>query len=633
MPTLGQEVLCQILTEALTAVEGKGVDANAALQRQGLDAAQIRQPKNRIAWETFALILRAFGDHLHESDFRAAGERFCTQGGFALNAFLFRTFFTVRQGYADFFGHPGAAGSVWKRQVDCLETRCEDRGARGLQVTLKLLPGYAMSREFFWLTQGIAMGFPRIWGLPSTWAETTWRGDGIVLDFAVPEKSPWLAWLGPWLGLRSVSPILSRETLLANQALQEKNRELEICVTNLKTAYAACEAERLRAEMANKAKSDFLSALSHELRTPLSNILGLSDLLAEALPQGEVRSDAQAIAECGDTLRSTLDRLLEYCQKAQVQEAAQSHEVDVPALLKELGEGYAPKCYAKNMDFQLTIPSTLPPLYGDARRMRGILAAFLDNAIKFTDKGKVSLTTYFEGPALIFTVEDTGPGMPSQQIPRLFKPLEMGETSPNRFLGGTGKGLALAAKLSESLGGAISASSRLGEGASFSLRLALSRLPPKVGAAWPDWNAASHDNSPTPSGSMKVLLAEDNEFNRDVTRRILEKAGHRVDVAKHGLEAAISAKARAYDVILLDIRMPVMDGLAAAKSILRSVSVKPRLIALTANAGEEDRQACLNAGFELFLPKPVAPLELLEALTGNPGKIQRGKSADGDGLR
>lgn len=627
MPTLGQEVLCQVLSESLAAVEGKGVNVDLALQRRGLDAVLIRDPKNRIAWETFTLVLRALGDHLTEAEFRAAGEKFCANDGFALNAFLFRTLFTVREGYVSFYGHPGASGSAWARQVECLETRCEDRGPHGLSLTLKLLPGFAMSREFFWLAQGVAAGLPSVWGLPKAHLETVWHGNGVHLHIAVPEKRPWLAWLGRRLSLRSASRWLSRELLMTNQALHEKTRDLEERVAELQAARAACEAERLRAEMASQAKNDFLSTMSHELRTPLNGIVGLSELLAESLPRGEDRSDAKSIAECGDTLRSLIDRILEYSQLAHVQGAAQNVEVDVPALLRELGECYAPKCYAKNLDFQLSIPGTLPPLLSDTRRIRGILAAFLDNAVKFTDHGKIALAVRLEGQALIFEVEDTGPGMTSQQMPRLFKLFEIGHPSLNSRYGGAGLGLALAAKLSESLGGAVSASSRIGEGASFSLRLALTQPPLTLGVVRPDWTGASEDFTPVASGPLKILLAEDNDMNRDVTKRILEKSGHSVDVAKHGLEAAIAAKAKTYDVILLDIRMPVMDGLAAAKSILRSVTEKPRLIALTANAGEADRQACLEAGFDVFLPKPVSPQELLDALTRNPAISRRSKPA------
>jgi two-component system, sensor histidine kinase and response regulator len=437
---------------------------------------------------------------------------------------------------------------------------------------------------------------------------------------------PPLAQARRWLVMSLAPRFLSHELRNAHLALQAKAADLETQLRLQAELKAKEEAARLRADMASQAKNDFLTAMSHALRTPLNGMVGLAELLVAALPEGEARQDAKSLVASSHDLRLKIDHLLDYAQWAHASNAPDWAETDIEKLLRELAEQHSPACFAKGLNFQLKSPGSLPPLRTDARRVFGTLSIFLDNACKYSQAGTVTLSASFDAHAVTFEVADEGPGLNSDKVYNLFSD---SETSPPSFQ--SGLGLVLAARLAESLKGVVGVTSRPGHGAVFSLRLPYApdgakgeRPDDHPQAARPalprnDWVAAPADASGPvrtwkPGEGLSLLVVEDHALSREVTVRLLRRAGHEVVAASHGLEAAKLCRERAFDMVLLDINLPGMDGIAAGSAILKSSANPPCIMAYTASVSEVDRRACQDAGFDGFIAKPASWSDLLSAI-------------------
>ncbi len=367
---------------------------------------------------------------------------------------------------------------------------------------------------------------------------------------------------------------------------------------------------RLAAERANAAKTDFLAFVSHEVRTPLNGVLGTLSLLLDTPLNAEQRAYAETARRAGETLLWTVNEVLDLSRieagKLELEEVA----FDLPASVEEALALVAPVAADKRLRLTSRIDPALPRrITGDPQRLRQVLLNLLDNAVKFTAAGAVELRLQHEDGLIAFEVEDTGPGIPAELRRRLFRRFQQADAGTARRHGGSGLGLMICRRLVGLMGGSIGVRSRPGEGSVFRFTLPL-RPAPEVPGAKPGQEA------PAAARGGRLLLAEDSEASQLVAAAILRKAGYAVDLARDGEEAVTAASARRYDAILMDVRMPGLDGITAAGRIraLPGEAGRVPILALTASAMPGDAARCLAAGMNAHLPKPVDRPRLLAAV-------------------
>ncbi|WP_165772247.1 ATP-binding protein [Niveispirillum lacus] len=367
-----------------------------------------------------------------------------------------------------------------------------------------------------------------------------------------------------------------------------------------------------QAEAAERAKSAFLANMSHEIRTPLNAIIGFADLLRdEKAPVPEREKWLALQMEASRTLVSIVDDILDLSKIEAGRLELEMGPLNPAHLAESCMALLAPRAADKGLSLRTEIASDLPEwVLGDATRLRQVLLNLLSNAVKFTNKGSVVLTVARTGVQLRLTVIDTGMGIPADRQKHLFMPFSQLDASVTRRFGGTGLGLAITKRLVEAMQGQIAVTSQPGAGSRFevTLPLAVTSAPP------PDTETVNATALPS-YRPLSILLAEDVFANQMLVRTILEKAGHHVTVVENGADA-VSSVARdggGLDLVLMDVQMPVMDGMEATRRIRQAGGTLP-ILALTANVLREEREACLDAGMNGHVAKPVTPQALNKAI-------------------
>jgi len=385
----------------------------------------------------------------------------------------------------------------------------------------------------------------------------------------------------------------------------------------LRRSLEALRVAKEAAEAGTRAKSEFLAMMSHEMRTPLHAVLGGTALLAEGPLDGQQSEQVAMIGTAGRTLLDLIDDLLDFSRI----EAGRLHldriAFDVRRLCEETLTLTARQARDKGLELSCVIDDDVPRcVTGDPGRLRQVLLNLIANAVEFTERGWVRARVERarcdnDGIALRLRVQDSGPGIPAELLPRLFEPFAAAEMSAARQGGGVGLGLALTRRLVERMGGAIEVTSTPGQGSEFSCTLRLGAAPSGEEVQAPGAAPQSLGNGP-----CSVLLVEDNLVNQRVTSALLARLDCRVEVASDGVLALEALAQRRYDAVLMDCRMPGMSGYEATREIRRREGSGPHvpIVALTANALRGDRERCLAAGMTDYLAKPVDLASLARVL-------------------
>ncbi len=426
------------------------------------------------------------------------------------------------------------------------------------------------------------------------------------------------------------------EALAASQkALLDHQETLE---ERIRQRTEELQAITLRAEAASKAKSEFLANMSHELRTPMNGVIGMVDLAMEGKLTTEQRERLQTAQQCAYSLLSLLNDILDLSKIEAGKMSLEKIPFDIQAMVDDCVRSHVPAAERHHVTLTCEIASSVPrQVVGDPLRLRQILSNLLSNAVKFTERGSIDVrlraTTLSATDLMLhLEVEDTGSGIDPDKLPYIFDKFTQADGSVSRKYGGTGLGLAITRKLAEMYEGEINVESEPGRGTVFSVNLkcgipaqTLSWSASAVGARGPASAAPSIEpgvsdasatgSTPVQPNAGRILVVEDNHVNQKVVTAVLRKRGFAIELANDGREALTRLESGTFDLVLMDVQMPVLDGLETTRIIRQDPRWKGLpIIAMTAHAMTGDRERCLEAGMTGYISKPVHPSHLLQTI-------------------
>lgn len=395
-------------------------------------------------------------------------------------------------------------------------------------------------------------------------------------------------------------------------------------VSDRKRAEEALVAARDEAKRASEVKSGFLASMSHEIRTPMTGVMGMLDMLAESGVSGDQLELISTARSSAEMLLSIINDVLDMAKLEAGRVEIASRDFHAETLLRTVCDMMAGRASDKGLRFSAVLPlSTRIWLKGDPDRISQILFNIIGNAVKFTEKGDISVSaetkTTAEGFNFILKVSDTGPGIPVDKTESIFREFERLNRETGAHIEGAGLGLAIVSRLVEAMGGQIEVESEVGRGSTFTVTLPLRAGAAPAAAITPTVEPAKPaDETPASAGTLSVLVVEDNAVNRKVIGSVLAIAGIEPVYAFDGAAALEAVKDTSFDVIFMDVMMPVMDGLTATRK-LREMGYARPILGLTANAMEHHREACFEAGMDDHIAKPFRPADILTALQKHAG--------------
>jgi signal transduction histidine kinase/CheY-like chemotaxis protein len=408
------------------------------------------------------------------------------------------------------------------------------------------------------------------------------------------------------------------------EVVGDRTGELKLANQRLQISAERANLLAKQAVQANKAKSEFLANMSHEIRTPMNAILGFGELLCEENLVPEQKKYVDIILSSGKSLLQIINDILDFSKIEAGKLKTEIVDCALVQMLDEIESLFRPMCRQKNLDFDVLYCSELPQMIRtDPVRLRQCLVNLLGNAIKFTEKGHVYLNVGVETidkmSYIRFDVEDTGIGIPPEKQSLIFDPFTQADGSHTRKFGGTGLGLTITKQIVELLHGRLSIRSEIGRGSVFSIE-----MPAGVDIDHQTtvnrYEALEQlDKNPVVSStpvSGRILVAEDAKANQTLIQILLQKMGYQVTIVEDGQQAVDRLRGETYDIILMDMQMPVMNGYEATREI-KTMGIRTPVIAVTAHAMKGDEQKCFDAGCDGYLTKPIDKTKLAEVLCKN----------------
>ena len=475
-----------------------------------------------------------------------------------------------------------------------------------------------------------------IWFRPEVIQTVSWAGDP---NKPMQIEADGSMSLSPRRSFELWKETVRKKSLFWEQVEIESALELRgtLMLVALDFSQQALKQESNRADVANRAKSEFLARMSHELRTPLNAILGCTQLMnRDTALTSELDEYVHIISDSSEHLLSLIDDILEVSKIEAGQITLEETGFDFHLFLHSILEMQQIRAQSKKIQLTCEISPDLPQyINADERKLRQILLNLLGNAIKFTDEGSVILraslfnTDLSSATSIIrFEIEDTGQGIDAEDLDKLFQAF-IQTASGKKIQEGTGIGLAISQKFANCMGGSITATPNLGKGITFKLDIPVRRLASidskgkqKINLSPTSSVIVKKERNENQAKSLRILLAEDNPFNQMIALKLLAKLGYQADCALNGVEVLKSIEQKSYDLILMDLQMPEMDGLETTRQIRQMESARGvsnltnqiKIVAMTANVMNEDRENCLKVGMNDFISKPVRSEEIAKTL-------------------
>ncbi|MEL6134315.1 MAG: ATP-binding protein, partial [Bacteroidota bacterium] len=383
------------------------------------------------------------------------------------------------------------------------------------------------------------------------------------------------------------------------------------------------------AETAANAKASFLATMSHEIRTPLNGVVGMTELVMTTKLTDEQQEQLQIIRNSSENLLTIINDILDFSKIESGKMKLENRDISLRTCIHQVVELFTPQAELKQVRMQMDVEQSVPQtIMGDRVRLSQILTNLVSNAVKFTERGSVRLSLTSLGETsdgqhlnLKFGVHDTGIGIPEEKIGRLFQAFEQVDASTTRKFGGTGLGLAICKQLVHLMGGDIWIESEIGAGTTFYFTATLHKSSKvditegKLANSLKKARAHKLDAQLSLKYPFKILVVEDNKINQRIAQKIFRSLGYEVEIAADGREGFERLFASKFDMVMMDMQMPVLDGVEATKMIRHEpLPHQPIIIAMTANALQEDRDKCMAAGMDDYLPKPIKPSEIQKML-------------------
>lgn len=413
--------------------------------------------------------------------------------------------------------------------------------------------------------------------------------------------------------ISSMEPDGNTEILLGENNLLDVIGYLNEQISKRKEAEQALIVAREVAEKANQAKSEFLSVMSHEIRTPLNAVIGLGHILSRQNPRPDQLNNLQVLRTSADNLLALINDVLDFNKIDAGKLELENSLFDIHVTIEDLFQANSIKAKERGNEIAIQLDPAIPQqVFGDAHRLKQVLNNLLSNAVKFTSKGKVMLSLELKKIteskcSILFTVQDTGIGIPKEKLNQIFSPFSQASSSITREFGGTGLGLAIIADLLRLMNSEIKLESEVGKGSKFYFTLELAY------AAEMEESINTSSFIDEDLAQARILLVEDTPFNVLFTTQLLEGWNTVIDVAENGVIAVEKVKCQNFDLVIMDLHMPVMDGYTAARKIREFNQLIP-IIALTASATADIEQKIADAGMQEYVTKPFDPDDLLNKI-------------------